>query len=270
VIRTGFTLIELLVVIAIIAILAAILLPVFSTAREKSRQSSCLSNLKQMGYAMELYTQDYDHHFPLALDNVGTGSAPNLYPASWMYALQAYIHSLNAMICLDSTHDNTAVQNSDDILRNYAYGPTTAVRGPGVVYDILVAAPFGTAMWEGIGGFTGSPLLWYQQPSPSRSQNQIARPADMVLLLDHVWFDWGYSVPPTAGNPQTYLFPSPRHQTEAPIPVPGGSAPEGWINCLFVDGHAKMLKHEMIWQITTADQTQFGTLNTFFHFWPYD
>ncbi len=62
--RTGFTLIELLVVIAIIAILAAILFPVFAQAREKARQVSCLSNFKQMGSAFLMYAQDYDETWP--------------------------------------------------------------------------------------------------------------------------------------------------------------------------------------------------------------
>ncbi len=63
--RNAFTLIELLVVIAIIAILAAILFPVFAQAREKARQASCLSNLKQIGLGFEQYKQDYDGTYPI-------------------------------------------------------------------------------------------------------------------------------------------------------------------------------------------------------------
>jgi prepilin-type N-terminal cleavage/methylation domain-containing protein/prepilin-type processing-associated H-X9-DG protein len=66
--RRGFTLIELLVVIAIIAILAAILFPVFAKAREKARQSSCLSNVKQIALAILQYAQDYDERFPMLYD----------------------------------------------------------------------------------------------------------------------------------------------------------------------------------------------------------
>ena len=68
--RRGFTLIELLVVIAIIAILAAILFPVFAQAREKARSSSCLSNNKQIALAHSMYAQDYDETLALALNTL--------------------------------------------------------------------------------------------------------------------------------------------------------------------------------------------------------
>jgi len=79
--RRGFTLIELLVVIAIIAILAAILFPVFARAREKARQASCQSNLKQLALAMLMYAQDYDERFPgsLIAHNASWGG-PTTYP----------------------------------------------------------------------------------------------------------------------------------------------------------------------------------------------
>ncbi len=81
-IKRGFTLIELLVVIAIIAILAAILFPVFAQAREKARASACLSNTKQIGTALQLYVDDWEETFPIMLYNRDYNYQPG-YP--WEY-----------------------------------------------------------------------------------------------------------------------------------------------------------------------------------------
>ncbi|MCC6731122.1 MAG: DUF1559 domain-containing protein [Chthonomonadales bacterium] len=91
--RMGFTLIELLVVIAIIAILAAILFPVFAQAREKARGTSCLSNTKQIGTATQMYAQDYDETLPLSLymADWGTGTVATCYDGLFPYMKSAAI-----------------------------------------------------------------------------------------------------------------------------------------------------------------------------------
>jgi prepilin-type N-terminal cleavage/methylation domain-containing protein/prepilin-type processing-associated H-X9-DG protein len=94
--RKGFTLIELLVVIAIIAILAAILFPVFARAREKARQASCQSNLKQLELGMHMYAQDYDEMW--ARHGCTWWAPPTAWPGEHCYAAQIYPYIKNTQI----------------------------------------------------------------------------------------------------------------------------------------------------------------------------
>jgi prepilin-type N-terminal cleavage/methylation domain-containing protein/prepilin-type processing-associated H-X9-DG protein len=99
--KKGFTLIELLVVIAIIAILAAILFPVFARARENARRASCQSNLKQLALGVFQYTQDYDEKYPLVAVATTNPTATN--PFGWADALQPYLKSTQLFQCPSET-----------------------------------------------------------------------------------------------------------------------------------------------------------------------
>lgn len=92
--RRGFTLIELLVVIAIIGILAAMLFPAFSQARESARRAVCLSNLRQVGMALQMYTMDNNERLP------GPGASGREWPVS----LQPYMKSTQILVCSSDSH----------------------------------------------------------------------------------------------------------------------------------------------------------------------
>ena len=117
--RRGFTLIELLIVIAIIAILAAILFPVFARVRENARRSSCASNLKQIGLGIAQYSQDYDEIFPAA------GVAYNGGWLQYHYTLEPYIKSVQVFKCPSNTskivgsNSGTPKFPGSDILSHY-------------------------------------------------------------------------------------------------------------------------------------------------------
>lgn len=173
--KSGFTLIELLVVIAIIAILAAILFPVFAQAREKARQASCLSNNKQFGLGLMMYTQDYDETYAL-----GAVKGPTLgwmwnynlpvpydsdptYPAGSDKYEAAKIHWGNTIYPYTKNNQILTCPSSPAILRpGYEAHYTGVTVPPGVSYTFNgllssysmagVATPAGLPMlWEGRG-----------------------------------------------------------------------------------------------------------------------
>lgn len=116
--KSGFTLIELLVVIAIIAILAAILFPVFAKAREKARQTTCASNEKQLGLAIIQYAQDADELFPAGQGgNTNNGWAGEIYP---------YVKSIAAYDCPDDpTTTTTSTQTENGVTKAYTLYPVS-------------------------------------------------------------------------------------------------------------------------------------------------
>jgi len=112
--RKAFTLIELLVVIAIIAILAAILFPVFARARENARRASCLSNTKQLGLAVMQYTQDYDEKLPSSY--IGKTVPGSTY---WFDQIQPYVKSRQLFFCPSDSKGNSSNAISSS---NVSYG----------------------------------------------------------------------------------------------------------------------------------------------------
>ncbi len=167
--RSGFTLIELLVVIAIIAILAAILFPVFARARERARQTSCLSNLRQIGTAFMMYAQDYDERFADILMGRDTGVQPYF---GWNSTLMPYVQNKQIFVC------PSAGWGSDEMRAwNFING------GYGAVRQVL--------------GYNGSIAYnsadWGDDPDPGVSGPGVGladmtRPAEMILAIDASWY----------------------------------------------------------------------------------
>lgn len=117
--RRGFTLIELLVVIAVIALLAAILFPVFARARENARRTSCMSNMKQLGLGMLQYAQDYDESY-FGSTRMSTPPTPAIlvYPGvGWAGAMYAYVKNAQVYKCPNDT--NTGSGNNVPV--SYAF-----------------------------------------------------------------------------------------------------------------------------------------------------
>ncbi len=238
--RRGFTLIELLVVIAIIAILAAILFPVFGRARENARRSSCLSNMKQMGLAAMQYTQDYDETYPAGIITglTATQTPPNgvfwttapTYSQFWMQTLYAYHKSDQVFRCPSITWNQTP--------QNYNYGANSYIM-PGPSTSAFGDTRLRSTLPNGGGVLLPSTLAGV--PAPSKAY---------LLIESGAYFISQYNVK----NPGSgfYLPGVGEAGINTASPVCSSVAPGksdcasgrhfGGVNVAFADGHAKWLK----------------------------
>jgi len=223
--KKAFTLIELLVVIAIIAILAAILFPVFARARENARRASCMSNLKQIGLGIMQYVQDYDEHYPPA-QIIEADTPPGGWQGSWAESNNVWIweniiypYTKSTQVCICPSGGS-----STSISVNY-----------GVNYYVMPSSGGGISMAS------------------------VNAPATTYMALDAG--QW-YVSASTVTSPTGYngYVPGTEPYTGSPTGV-GTYDIQGWnlsdytngrhfdgLNMTFADGHAKWLKSGVVWK----------------------
>lgn len=240
--RSGFTLIELLVVIAIIAILAAILFPVFAKAREKARQIACLSNEKQLGLGIMQYTQDNDEFYPISNDEiVGSGGG------NWGQAIFPYVKSLDVFKCPD---------NADSMAYTGKFNGTDCA-APCMFSGNPNYDPKSVPVGYGMTNFLGSMILGGGKPHSIAS---IQEPAIKIAIMERVgsrsyngqntanqdgigWFDWDSATFP-------YSF-----YAEAFAPHTGR------FNVVYCDGHAKSILPTDTAGTAAGAPNMFGCMN---------
>lgn len=234
--RKGFTLVELLVVIGIIALLIGILLPALNKAREQAKRIKCQANLRQMGQAMIMYTNDW-HYYPGAYASDSNGGNPF---ACWPTRLRLYLGGINDVFYCPSQELWSRWQ------ANVAGTATLGDEGYGykfgeqLLYQTGVAFSYGYNDWgcsvtqpnsplvmRGLGGDQWGPyqdpinpsIIWQNGHRQLRA-NRIKVGAEMIAIADnHPTAAWDYNLDPT--NPPEYP----------------GNVHDGGSNVLFCDGH---------------------------------
>lgn len=208
----GFTLIELLVVIAIIAILAAILFPVFAKARERSKQASCLSNQRQIGVGFLQYFQDYQDRFPMIKGN---------FP--WVHTLQPYMRSYDILRCPSDNSVNwkTPLEGA------------TNVRVTSYSLNGYLATPAPTAA-------NPNPA-----PNPYNHLSAVRMPADVIFLAESAKNWTGNYFHAHAWNPPV----SATHwlvDQDLPDDLTVDRHSDGF-NATYLDGHSQHTRWEKVW-----------------------
>jgi prepilin-type N-terminal cleavage/methylation domain-containing protein/prepilin-type processing-associated H-X9-DG protein len=235
--KRAFTLIELLVVIAIIAILAAILFPVFAQAREKARSISCLSNVKQIGTGVMMYVQDYDETFPVAWGN----------PQTWEGQVEPYIKNLGANVnsrnskgigrCPSDSTRGVNAQTPGSYTSNgnlfgagniFAAKTLAAINRPA---DVLAVAETNKVYGPGGDIETGTDFIRMGGDVPLAEDSLAAAQwyAYYNKCVDYTTWNTGND-----GN-WRQKYPSYRHSRSGKR--------TGFANVLFADGHAKATRH---------------------------
>jgi prepilin-type N-terminal cleavage/methylation domain-containing protein/prepilin-type processing-associated H-X9-DG protein len=243
--KKAFTLIELLVVIAIIAILAAILFPVFAQAREKARAISCLSNIKQIGTGSMMYAQDYDEAvLPAWMEytDAQLGNMPNgdrrIWRRQWEYIIQPYVKNQSMLIC--PSQGRVDVDTGDWRSRDWEN-----LRGGGVVgYGINdLMSNWGTDPLISLAGFsTPADTVFFAEAGGVKSNNTDANARAFIKNPDGYKQSNGYTYEKATNR----FFPPKRvwGENDADLPVARHS---GFCNVAYFDGHAKAIKLSKYW-----------------------
>jgi len=220
--RKGFTLIELLVVIAIIAILAAILFPVFARARAKAQQNDCLSNCKQIQLGLIMYASDNNQMYPL--DNIGQSGTTAGTGLAWSSEVLPYIKNVQIFICPSDTVVTGSIASS-----NATVAGSTVMPG-GAAGDSPTNQSYGRNSYISVGG--NSPAC-----TIPLSDALITYPAEMLGVMDAV----NYVIPAgqdgsgnggTLGNAQAAI---------GSLNVPVTIRHNNGCNQSYMDGHVKWI-----------------------------